>query len=146
MRWTRTTLLTACEAILADPAISLRLRTIRAQNVTSHVDATFTPKGEIEHGLVTLDPALGGLIECALHEALHLALGPVINANFNDALEEVVIRALERDLWVMAMRSKRRVARWRRLLNAKLSPGPRGSSTAKARSGSTGMKRGRGGR
>lgn len=68
--------------------------------------------------LITIDPAKGGLVEAALHEALHVLFA---ESGFpaNDAIEEVLVHALERELWVKMVKGKE-MAKWRRTVERKI--------------------------
>ena len=116
---TRRSLIAQLERILASPKVELRLRTIENPSVTSRYSGTWRGRA-LQHAIVTLDPSAGGLIECAVHEALHLALGPLLEPEFDAELEEVLIKALESHLWLKGFESPTKLRRWRKLLNAKL--------------------------
>jgi len=115
--WNRRSLLRACEGLLEREDCSLRLRTISEPATTAHGSYSDSKQGPINI-ILTTDPAKGGLIECFLHEALHIVLASEIGDRFNIGLEEIQICALERELWMKF--KKKDTARWRRLINAKL--------------------------
>lgn len=115
--WNRKSLLRACEALLEREDCTIRLRTIQEHQTTAHCDYVVGEEGA-EKPRLTIDPAKGGLVECALHEALHAVLQEIIGSNFNSTLDEVIIRALERDIWTHMKRNE--TNKWRRILNAKL--------------------------
>ena len=115
--WTRPLLLRACEALLSREDCHLRLRSISDAQTTANCSYRPSPSGPIDIVLTT-DPAKGGLIESFLHEALHVVLNQHIGERFSVTLDEVLIKALQRELWVKFKKAD--VTRWRRLINAKL--------------------------
>jgi hypothetical protein len=119
VRWNRRSLLTACEALIKREDVEIRLATVDPSESTAHVQYAWSKKNGTYDVRITLDPSQGGLIESLLHECLHVVLDREIESCFNKPLEEAIIKALERDLYVKAMK-KADVARWRQLINFKL--------------------------
>lgn len=118
-RWNRQTLLAACEAVLQRDDVRLVRGKATTDNVTAHFDADVREDGAICNIVITVDPDQGGLIECVLHELLHIVLDQTINASFNSTLEERMIKALEQELFVKTI-NKGHLRRWRKLVNEKL--------------------------
>lgn len=116
--YTRPSLLRACEALLRREDCTLKLRTIGDPQISAHCTYRPAKDGPVDL-ILTTDVAKGGLIECFLHEALHVVLAQRIGEVFNSTLDEVIIKALEVELWKKF--KKRDVERWRRLIEAKLS-------------------------
>ena len=119
MPWNRKSLLTAAELLLRNPGTTLVLRKLPEPGPTAHVASDEGPEGSRINVTITLDPARGGIVEAALHEALHIVLDREIGGKFNQALEEVLIKALERDLWAGPLKGPT-FRRWRRLIRKKL--------------------------
>lgn len=65
------------------------------------------------------DPHKGGIIETAVHEAVHDVLADLMRF-FDEGLEEAIVTAVEVDLIRRIMNSKRRLAWWRRATNGTL--------------------------
>jgi hypothetical protein len=119
-KWNRRSLLMACEDLLHDPRVELRLRTITTPNITAHVTAEYEDDNQtLKRAVVTLDPAQGGLIECALHELLHIVLDKEAGSLFNALLEEKIIKTMEVELFAKAIKPKD-AKRWRKIINDKL--------------------------
>ena len=97
----------------------MRLGTIDPKISTAYVTSTWDPENGHHDIVVTLDPSQGGLIESMLHECLHIILSDEIADHFNRAVEETIIHAVERDVWVKSMKPAD-IARWRLLINTKL--------------------------
>lgn len=116
MHWNRRNLLRACEDLLRRDDCTLKLKTINSGS-TATCDFTTTETG-VKHITLVVDPSIASLVEGFLHEALHVVLVQ-LDEQFNDALEEVLVRALERELWVKTMNPEA-TARWRKLINEKL--------------------------
>ncbi len=119
LKYNRITLLKACEALIRRSDFTLKLRTINPKSCTAHVTYTHNLPDSPCDFVVTIDGSQGGLIESLLHETLHIVLHEEIGGNFNGALEETLIKSLERDLWIKAFKPPV-VRRWRLLLKEKL--------------------------
>lgn len=118
-RWTRTSLLQACEEVLQRSTTVLRLQPVRAANTTAGFEGDIMTDGTIDNVVITVDTAQGGLIESVLHELLHVVLDQELNAKFNSLLEERMIKSLEQELFVKTI-NKGHLRRWRRLIKSKL--------------------------
>lgn len=118
-RWTRTSLLKACEEVLQRPTTVLQLHQVTENMITAGFEADVMTDGSIENVVITVDPAQGGLIESVLHELLHVVLDQELNAKFNTLLEEKMIKSLEQELFVKTI-NKGHLRRWRRLIKSKL--------------------------
>jgi hypothetical protein len=118
-RWNRTTLLKACEDVLMRDDVRLELREVNGKNLTAGFEGDYDPRKGITNIVITVDQDQGGLIESVLHELLHIVLDDMLNANFNSALEEKMVKALEVDLFVRAIRQGN-LKRWRKLIDSKL--------------------------
>lgn len=116
-RWNRASLLKACEQLLGRADLQIRLKPVQEPD-TAGFTADYR-NGEIQNILITVDLAQGGLIESVLHELLHIVLDREVNQRFNLPLEEAMIKALEKQLFTKAIK-KGALARWRRLIRAKL--------------------------
>lgn len=119
MKWNRRSLVRACEALIERDDFTVRLGSIDPDCATAAVDYGWNEEDGAYDIQVTLDPSQGGLIESLLHECLHVVLASELGGKFNARLEEVLVKALESELWVKAMKSPE-VARWRSLLDRKL--------------------------
>ncbi len=97
----------------------VRLGTIDPKTSTAYVDAMWTPEEGYHDIFVTLDPSQGGIIESMLHECLHIVIAEHIGDEFNRTLEEIIIHAVEREVWVKSMKAADTI-RWRALINSKL--------------------------
>ena len=115
--WNPRTLLLACETALKRPDSTLRVATIRDPVLTAKCEFSWDGKRASDSEFV-VDPAKGGLVESFLHEALHVVLAQEIGERFNPTLDEVIIKALERELWMKI--KKRDLVRWRALLAARI--------------------------
>ena len=118
-RWNRKTLLKACEALISRKDFFLKLATIDPKISTAHIEYTWGGTKGNRNFRCTIDASQGGLIESLLHECLHIVVVEQIGDNFNTPLEEVVIRALEGDLWRKGFKTAD-VKRWRALIKGKL--------------------------
>jgi hypothetical protein len=118
VKWNRKSLLRACEELIAREDFTVQLRTIDPKDATAHVNYEWNRRDGAHNIQVTLDPSQGGLIESLLHECLHVVLADEIGDRFNARLEEVLVKALEDELWRKAMKSPE-VARWRSLIDRK---------------------------
>ena len=124
MKWNRKTLLAACEELIRRDDFTLKLATIDPKCATAHVEWSWGGEKGAHDFEVTIDASQGGLIESLLHECLHIVVAEQIGDQFNAALEESIIKALERDLWMKAMKTPQ-VMRWRALINQKLEGSPK---------------------
>ena len=118
-RWNRISLRKACESLIERDDFSLRLATIDPKIATAHIEYTWGGTKGNRNFRCTIDASQGGLIESLLHETLHIVVAPEIGDNFNTPLEEVVIRALEGDLWRKGFKTAD-VKKWRSLIKRKL--------------------------
>jgi hypothetical protein len=119
VKFNRRSLIRACEDLLRREDCQVRLATILDEKTTARCEYHWDPEKGVSDMRLTLDPSAGGLIESALHEALHIVLADEIGEVFNRCTEEVIIRALERELWVKGFKGAD-TKRWRALLNGKL--------------------------
>ena len=118
-RWNRKTLLAACEAVLRRPDTRLLNRTLKEPGPVAKFTGNIEPNDSLSNVTIYLDPSRMGLVEGALHETLHVVLNQQVGGCFNEALEEVIMKALERDLWIKVL-THRRFKTWRKLVNGKL--------------------------
>ena len=119
-RWNRQSLLKACEKLLKRPDCTLHLQPIIKEDKTTAFGQYSLMKltGEISKIRLVVDPAKSSLVEGFLHEALHIVLREELGGKFNETLEEILVKALERELWIKM--PKGAGERWRRLINEKL--------------------------
>lgn len=118
-KWNRVNLLQACEDLLARDDLTLIMCSVDPSASTAHVTYAWDKKRGPHDIEITIDPSQGGLIESTMHECLHVVLDSDIASCFNKGLEERIIKALEKDLWLKRLKS-RDVVRWRALINSKL--------------------------
>lgn len=118
-KWNRRNLLLACETLLKRDDCTLQLKTINTGE-TAKCAYTHTEDG-VRDIVLTVDPSIASLVEGFLHEALHVVLVNDL-VRFHVTVEEVLVRTLERELWMKEMGRKRAV-RWRKLINEKLNGG-----------------------
>ena len=120
MKWNRLTLLESCEELLRRDDLVIKWATVNEKNTTAHFVADVNPEGWLENIVITVDPAQGGLIECVLHECLHIVLQHHVADHFNSMLEEEIVKALERNLWTKGIANAGKVRLWKRLIKAKI--------------------------
>ncbi len=117
-KWNRRSLLRACEELLSRPDTSIKLQNINLKGVTAKTSFTHTEEG-VSGVLIVIDPNQSGSIEAALHEILHVLLVNQVRGKFHVSLEEVVVRALERELWARAFKPAD-TKRWKAILERKI--------------------------
>lgn len=116
-KWNRRSLLSSCEALLSRDDCQLRIRTITDDQTTAKCSFMWKD-GQASDIRLTVDPAKGGLVESFLHEALHVVLAQDLGERFSTALDEVLVHALERELWIKLRKND--LARWKHLITKKL--------------------------
>lgn len=117
-KWNRRSLLRACEEILTRSDTTIKLQSINIKGVTAKTSWTHTANGVSEVSII-IDPNQAGQIEATLHEVLHVVLVNQIRTRFHLSLEEVVIGALEVELWKRAFKPED-VVRWKGILGRKI--------------------------
>lgn len=81
-----------------------------------HHDAEFPPyKVEIR-----IDANNLPVERYVMHELLHVVLSELVRGKFDDTMEEVLIVALDTDLWNYVSKSKPRLARWKKTVERKI--------------------------
>jgi len=117
-KWNRKSLLRACEEVLNRSDCTIELGGVTEAKTTAWGKYDMNPAGEPSNIRFRLDPSKSSLIEGLLHEALHVVLDRYL-VGFSEGLEEVVIRAIEEDLWKKGF-SPGDVKRWRALIERKI--------------------------
>lgn len=117
-KWNRVTLLGACEDMLRRDDVRLIVGPVK-EPLTARYVADVDASGRLSNIEIRVDPAQGGLIESVLHELLHVVLDSILGARFNSPLEECMVKALERDLFLKAIKHGG-LRRWRRLIESKI--------------------------
>jgi hypothetical protein len=111
--WTLESLERACRKAVQQRA-SIRLAALPVGYDADVEGAGSSGKLRMRH-----DPHKGGLIETAVHEAIHDVLADVAE-QFDDSLEEIIVTAVEAALVSRIMNSKRRLAWWRKATSGRL--------------------------
>ena len=117
-KWNRKSLLRACEEVLNQADCAVVLGGVGEVKTTAWGEYDLDSAGRATNIRFRIDPSKASLIEGLLHEALHVVLDRYL-VGFSEGLEEVVIRAIEEDLWKKGF-SPGDVKRWRALIERKI--------------------------
>lgn len=112
--WTRETMLRKLKALLL--LKDTQVRFLPMDKITARVD--WDPGTHPSNLRIQVDVDKDGAIRCVIHELLHVLLHDEMNWA-DGALEEVVVLALEEDLYEYVKKSPRRITGWRKAIDAR---------------------------
>lgn len=117
-KWNRRSLIRACEDLIAREDCIVELGGITDPKVSAHAVYDVDHRWKPSDIRFRIDPSKSSLIEGLLHEALHVVVGRDLGG-FNPGLDEVLVQALERELWVKGFK-REDIKRWKGLIERKL--------------------------